>query len=148
MRLWADAIAAGSTDRNTYTRHLINLEHQKEYETELAVIEQALRVQHDAAWELDLRKRQQRIQLKVGSIPKEEGKKTIPAFSIRSGEAAVTLIHQVKLPVQASSLAVSGDVAYMTTGGKSPALTALDTDSAAQALARRVARICAWPASG
>lgn len=132
MRLWADAIAAGSTDRNTYTRHLINLEHQKEYETELAVIEQALRVQHDAAWELDLRKRQQRIQLKVGSIPKEEGKKTIPAFSIRSGEAAVTLIHQVKLPVQASSLAVSGDVAYMTTGGKSPALTALDTESAAQ----------------
>ena len=29
--------------------------------------------------------------------------------------------------MQASSLAVSGDVAYVTTGGKSPALTALDT---------------------
>ena len=78
MRLWADAIAAGSADRNTYTRYLINLEHQKSTKRSCVVIERALQVQHDAAWELDLRKRQQRIQAKVGSIPKEEAKKTIP----------------------------------------------------------------------
>ncbi len=133
MRLYAEAVEAGSTDKNTFDRYLINLERRKEYDTELRVIEQALQIQHEAAWELDLRKRQQRVLAKLGRIPKEESKKVIPVFSVRFGAANISLAQQVKLPLQVGSLAVWGNTAYVATGGKSPALSAWSIDSSAQA---------------
>ena len=71
MRLYAAAIEDGSSDQNTYKRYLINLEKQKQYDVELEVIEKALKIQTDAGWESDLKKRQQKVKEKVGFFPKE-----------------------------------------------------------------------------
>jgi len=131
MDVFAAAIKNGSNDRQTYTRHIMYLEKTKQYEQALRVIKQGLGVQHNAAWEADLRKRQQRIERKAGQVPKDAVPKIIPVFSVRRGQKSVSLIHQVKFSPQLTNLAVGQRMAYATSGGKNPKLSAWQIDGAA-----------------
>jgi len=122
--IFATAINNGSNNRQSYTRYLMYLEKQKRYEEALLIIQKGLKIQNDAAWEADLRKRQQGIERKMGKVSKETPLKIIPAFSIRHGKKAVSLIHQIKFSPQITNLAVWSDIALVSTGGKSPKLSA------------------------
>jgi tetratricopeptide (TPR) repeat protein len=124
MKVYAAAIADDSADRHTYTRYLINLERQKRYEQALQVIRHGLKVQYDAAWEADLRKRQRRIERKAGKVPKGAAQKVIPVFSLRRGQKAVSLCQQIRLSPQLTHLTVARSSVYVTTGGKNPMLSA------------------------
>jgi len=133
MEIFSAAIKDGSTDRQTYTRYIMYLEKTKQYEQALRVIKQGLRVQCDAAWEADLRKRQQRIERKAGKILKDAVPKIIPVFSVRRGKNSVSLLHQVKFSPQLTNLVVGRGMVYVTSSGKSPKLSAWQIDSAAMA---------------
>ena len=131
--VFAAAIEDGSNHRQTYTRHIMYLERTKQYKQALRVIRQGLRVQHNAAWEADLRKRQQRIERKAGQVPKGAVPKIIPVFSVRRGRKSVSLLHQVKFSPQLTNLAVGQGMAYATSGGKNSKLSAWQMDSAGMA---------------
>lgn len=122
--IFATAIKNGSNNRQSYARYLMYLETQKQYEEALRIIQKGLKLQNDAAWEADLRKRQQRIERKMGKVSNETPFKIIPAFSIRHGKRAVSLLHQIEFSPQITNLAVWSDVAFISTGGKSPKLSA------------------------
>ena len=130
MEFFSAAVKDGSTNRQTYTRYVMYLEKTKQYEQALRVIKQGLGVQRNAAWEADLRKRQQRIGRKAGKVPKEALPKIIPAFSVRRGKKSVSLVHQVKFSPQLTNLAVGHGMVYATSGGKNPKLSAWQIDSA------------------
>lgn len=130
METCSAAIKEGSNDRQTYTRYLMYLEKQKQYEQALPVIERGLKVQHDAAWEANLRKRQQRIRRKAGLTPKDAVPKIIPVFSVRHGKKSVSLLHQVKFSPQLANLGVGQQVVYASSGGKTPKLRAWDMEDA------------------
>lgn len=57
-------------------------------------------------------------------MPKGAAREDIPAFSVRYGQEALTLLHQVRFSPQVGALAVEHETAYATTGGKTPRLTA------------------------
>ena len=122
MQLYAKAISEGSSDKFTFSRYLINLEKQKQYLPALLVIEKALKIQKDAEWEADLKKRKQRLEIKTGSIPKGAPKEIIPDFTIRAGERNVTLVQQVQTSPQLSTLVSTDSSFYGTTGGNTPKL--------------------------
>lgn len=124
MQLYQQAISEGSTDRNTYTRCLINLEKLKKYDDALRVVQKGLKVQKDASWEADLRKREQRLMQKTGAIPKGTPKAIIPDFAFRKGEKSISLIQQIQFSPQLSAAARVEDRIYGITGGKSPKLIA------------------------
>ena len=131
MNVFTTAIKNGSNDRQTYTRYIMYLEKTKQYEQALHIIKKGLKIQHDAAWEVDLRKRQQRIERKTGYLPKDTVPKIIPVFSIRHGEKSISLIHQVKFSPQLTNVTVGQGIAYATSGGKNPKLSAWQIDTAA-----------------
>jgi tetratricopeptide (TPR) repeat protein len=133
MQHYQRAISEGSTDRNTYTRYLINLEKMKNYNDALQVIQKGLKAQKDAAWEADLRKREQRLMKKTGAIPKGAPQKIIPDFAIRKGEKSVSLLQQIQYSPQLSASIHVENRIYGITGGKSPKLVAHDLGSEAHA---------------
>jgi len=133
MDVFAAAIKDGSNDRQTYTRYIMYLEKTKQYEKALHVIKRGLKVQHNAAWEADLRKRQQRIERKAGQVPKGAVPKIIPVFSVRRGQKSVSLLHQVKFSPQLTNLGVGQGMAYAISGGKIPKLSAWQIDDATMA---------------
>lgn len=122
IQLYAKAISEGSSDPFTFNRYLINLEKQKQYLPALTIIEKALKIQKDAGWEAELKKRKQRLEIKTGTTPKGALKEIIPDFAIRSGEHNISLIQQVQISPQLSTLVSTDDRFYGTTGGKSPKL--------------------------
>ena len=126
---YAAAIQAGSTDQNTFKRYLINLEKKKQYDTELKVIEKALKQKNDATWEADLKKRQQRVLEKCGAITKGMPKALIPDFLIRKGEQNLQLVTQLQFSPQLLRLAQRDGVIYGMTGGKSPCMFAQRLDN-------------------
>jgi tetratricopeptide (TPR) repeat protein len=126
MRHYLQAITDGSSDQNTYTRFLINLEKQKQYSEALKVVHNGLRVQKDAAWEADLRKREQRLMQKSGAVPKGTPKAIIPDFAVRKGEKSISLIQQIQFSPQLSGCACVESRIYGISGGKSPKLIAHD----------------------
>ncbi len=128
MEYYRQAIAEGSTDQNTYTRCLINLERSKKYDEALQVVEKGLRVQKQASWEADLRKRQQRLLRKSGAISKEMPKAIIPDFSVRRGKNSIALVQQIEFSPQLQCAARIGNRMFGTTGGKSPKLVAHDLE--------------------
>lgn len=127
---FATAIKNGSNSRQSYTRYLMYLEKQKQYEEALRIIQKGLKVQSDAAWEADLRKRQQRIERKTGKVSIGTPAEIIPVFSIRLGKESVSLMHQIEFSPQITYLAVWLDTAYVVSGGKSPKLSAWKLDDA------------------
>ena len=131
MQHYQQAISEGSTDRNTYTRCLINLEKLKNYDNALRVVQKGLRVQKDAAWEANLRKREQRLMKKTGAIPKGAPKEIIPDFALRKGEKAISLLQQIQYSPQLSAATHIENRIYGITGGKSPKLIAHDLGSEA-----------------
>jgi tetratricopeptide (TPR) repeat protein len=122
MQLYAEAISEGSTDTLNFNRYLINLEKQKQYQTALKVVNKALTIQKNAAWEAELKKRKQRLEHKTGAVPKGTPKTLIPDFSIRAGARNLVLLQQVQFSPQLSHLTMLGDHFYGTTGGKTPKL--------------------------
>jgi tetratricopeptide (TPR) repeat protein len=126
MEQYQQAISEGSTDRNTYTRCLINLEKLKKYDDALRLIRKGLKVQKDASWEADLRKREQRLLQKTGAIPKGMPKAIIPDFAVRKGEKSVSLIQQIQFSPQLFAVARVENRIYGITGGKSPKIIAHD----------------------
>jgi len=124
MGVFASAINDSSNDRQTYTRYIMYLERTKEYKQALRVTKQGLKVQRDASWEVDLRKRQQRIEKKAGLVPRDAEPQVIPVFSVRRGQKTISLAHQLKFSPQLTHLALAQGVAYTTSGGKSPQLSA------------------------
>jgi len=133
MQHYQQAISEGSTDRNTYTRCLINLEKMKNYKDALQVVQKGLKVQKDAAWEADLRKREQRLMNKAGAIPKGAPQEIIPDFAIRKGEKSISLLQQIQYSHQLSAATHIENRIYGITGGKSPKLIAHDLGSEVQA---------------
>ena len=130
MEMCAAAIRDGSQDPQTYTRYLMHLEHEKQYDLALRIIRQALKVALDAAWEADLRLRQQRIERKVGKIPKDAPAQVVPVFSVRRGAKAVALLRQIKFSPQLADLALGQSrVVYLVTGGQRPQVSAWHLDS-------------------
>jgi tetratricopeptide (TPR) repeat protein len=122
IQLYASLVTEGSTDTFTFNRYLINLEKRKEYQTAMTVVEKALKIQKEAAWEADLKKRKQRLEQKTGAVPKGTPKTLIPDFSIRGGEQNLALIQQIQFSPQLSHLASAGNCFYGATGGKTPKL--------------------------
>jgi Tfp pilus assembly protein PilF len=130
METCSAAIKAGTNDRQTYARYLMYLQKQKQYEQALAIIQQGLKVQRDAAWEADLRKRQQRIEREAGLAPKDAPLKIIPVFSVRHGKQSVSLLRQVKFSPQLTNLCAGQQVVYASSAGKGPMLRALEIENA------------------
>ena len=122
MRLYTEAISEGSTDPLTFNRYLINLEKQKQYQTALTTINKALTIQKDVAWEIELKKRKQRLEKKSGLIPKGTPKVLIPDYSYHGGSRNLELLQQIQFSPQLSHLVVLDDCFYGTTGGKNPKL--------------------------
>ena len=122
MQLYDKAISEGSSDQFTFNRYLINLEKQKQYLLALTIIEKALKIQKDAGWEAELKKRKQRLEIKTGTTPKGAPKEIIPDFTIRAGEHNISLVQQVQISPQLSAIASTGDRFYGTTGGNTPKL--------------------------
>ena len=122
MQLYAKAISEGCKDSFTFNRYLINLEKQKQYQQALVIVKKALKIQKEAAWETDLRKRKQRLEQKTGAVPKGTPKKLIPDFAIRAGKQNLSLIKQIQFSPQLSSLVCSGNHFFGTTGGKTSKL--------------------------
>lgn len=122
MQLYADAVSDGSIDAFTFNRYMINLEKQKQYQTALTVVEKAIKIQKDAAWEADLKKRKQRLEQKTGAIPKDAPKALIPDYSIHAGERNIKLIQQILFSPQLSHLVSTEDHFFGTIGGKTPKL--------------------------
>ncbi len=129
--IFSEAIANGSNNRLTFTRYLMFLEREKQYPQVLRVINQGLKVQKDAAWEADLRKRQQRVEEKSGKVPRGTPREIIPAYSIRKGKKSVSLLHQIKLSPQLTSLvATENGQVFLSLGGKITRFSAWNLDSA------------------
>ena len=124
LRYYQQAISESSIDRNTFTRCLIILEKLGKYDDALKIIQKGIKVQKDAAWEADLRKREQRLMQKSGAVPKGSPKVIIPDFSVRKGEKAISLIQQIQYSPQLSATARLDNRIYGVTGGKSPKLIA------------------------
>lgn len=122
MQLYAKAISENSSDQFTFNRYLINLEKQKQYSLALQIIEKALKIQKDAGWEADLKKRKQRLEIKTGSIPKGTPKEIIPDFTIRAGKQNVRLVQQVQILPQITNIIGTDRCFYGTTGGNTPKL--------------------------
>ncbi len=122
MQLYTEVVSAGSSDPFTFNRFLINLEKQKQFPLALTIIEKALKLQNDAGWEADLKKRKQRLEIKTGAIPKGSPKDIIPDFTIRGGEHNISLIQQVQISPQLSTLVSTDDHFFGTTGGINPKL--------------------------
>jgi tetratricopeptide (TPR) repeat protein len=106
------AVAAGTTDRTTFTRLLMAYEKSKLWADAIALAQRALGVQHDATWEEDLRKRIARIEDKLTptNVRKPAVKSVIPPYSIRLGSDRVSLLTQVspKLPPRRIALSSNG----------------------------------------
>lgn len=115
---YEEGVAAGSSDRFTYTRLLMAYEKAKRWDDLFRVAEHGLTVQHDAAWEQDLRKHIERGRRKSGVAPKG-ARQTIPAFSVRHGADKVRLIAQIDLSPPAAKLAVSADESRVLVSGAS-----------------------------
>lgn len=131
MKMRVAAIQEGSDDRNTYTRYVMYLERQTRYEEALGIIKQALKVQRDAAWEVDFRMRQQRIERKAGKVAKNAAPAVIPCFSVRRGATSVSLLYQIEFSPQIIDLVISQSrVIYAVSGGRTPTLSAWQLDSA------------------
>ena len=128
--IFAEAIDEGSTDRRTFTRYLMYLEKEKRYDEALSIIRKGLKIQSDANWELDLRKRKQRIERKAGKATKGGKTSVIPIFSVRRGKATIALEHQIKFSPQVTNLVVSNEKAFSVSAGKNPKLTAHNLNDA------------------
>jgi tetratricopeptide (TPR) repeat protein len=134
MRLCAEAIDSGSSDRQTYARYVMFLERQKRYDDALTAVRRGQKVQRDVAWEADLRQRQQRIERKAGKLDKDAAPAIIPMFSVRRGSKSIVLLHQIKLSPQLTDLAVGGQgLAYTVSGGQKPKLSAWRLEDASLA---------------
>jgi hypothetical protein len=57
-------------------------------------------------------------------VPKGAAREDIPAFVVRYGQEALTLLHQLRFSPRVGALAVEHEMAYVTTGGKAPQLAA------------------------
>lgn len=138
MEIFGKAVGEGSRDRQTFTRLIMFLEKDKQYEEALEVIEKGIHVQDDASWEADLKKRKQRISKKAGKISKEEARATIPQFTVRKGKDIVSLLYQVKCSPQITSLAVVKNRAYGLSGGKKPRVRVWDLETSEQVLEKEL----------
>ncbi|MFT4039583.1 MAG: DnaJ domain-containing protein [Thermomicrobiales bacterium] len=115
------AIAAGSTDRTTYTRVLMAYEKHKRWADARQLIQVALGVQRDAAWEEDLRKRLARVNAKAGDKTSASTVKTKaepPVFSVRKGHDQIALIDQVSFKPAPRVLLFAND-SILVSGGTS-----------------------------
>lgn len=103
---YEEAVTAGSSDRLTITRLLMAYEKAKRWDDFFRLAEHGLSIQHDAAWELDLRKRIDRGRTKTGA---RSTASSIPAFAIRQGPENVQLVAQIDFSPAIGKLAVSPD---------------------------------------
>lgn len=105
-RMCEEAIGAGSADRLTFTRLLMIYEKAKRWNDLLELARKGLEVQRDASWEVDLRKRIQRVEVKTGLITKAQ-RSSIPAFTVKQGKETLKLVEQVDLSPPVSSIGLS-----------------------------------------
>lgn len=119
VTIYEQAVAAGSTDRKTFTRLLMAYEQGKRWSEAYELAHRALGVQRDATWELDLRTRIARFDAKSSGTSSPRA--VVPAFSVRRGGDRVSLVSQAtpKLPV--SKLApVSNQLLVYSSGSSRP----------------------------
>lgn len=109
VSIFESALAAGSTDRLTYTRLLMAYERSKRWGDVLDLARRALGIQQDAAWEEDLRKRILRAEARLSPGRIVAGSNTIPAFSVRHGANRLVTVSQSTIKHGAGRVAVSSD---------------------------------------
>ncbi len=124
VSIYAEAIKSGSRDRQTYTRFLTYLERQGQFEEALRTVDIGLKVQNDAAWETELKKRRIRIEKKSGKTVAGVQQNEIPYFSVRKGTKITQLIQQVMCSPLATNAAFTQTSLFTTSAGKQPKLTA------------------------
>lgn len=122
MEIYGQAIKEGSIDSSTFKRYLINLEKQEKYSLALETIEKGLNIQHDAALEVDLKKRKKRIETKIKPGSKDTSKGAILDFIIQSKVSNFSFLQQIEFRPQLKHLVTSGGYFYGITGGKIPKL--------------------------
>lgn len=109
VAIYEAAVAAGSTDRVTYTRLLMAYEKGKRWDELLGLARRVLGIQREAAWEEDLRKRIARAESRQSPAAAKQTKVTIPSFSVRHGADRLELTGQLTVKRGASRIAVTHD---------------------------------------